>query len=67
MTGQTAEHTADASGAAVVLLRDVGVHRRANDHLILDGIDRTVRTGEHWALPGANGAGGSPCCGCPAP
>ncbi|CAM5571515.1 ATP-binding cassette domain-containing protein OS=Streptomyces tendae OX=1932 GN=GUR47_22895 PE=4 SV=1 [Streptomyces tendae] len=38
-------------------LRDVSVRRITTDQLILDGVDWTVRPGEHWALLGANGAG----------
>lgn len=43
---------------AVVALKGVAVHRRTSgQEIILDGIDWTVRAGEHWALLGANGAG----------
>jgi iron complex transport system ATP-binding protein len=57
MTGHTATSPADASEAAVLRLRDVSVRRHTTDHVILDGVDWTVRPGEHWALLGANGAG----------
>ncbi|MEU6769692.1 ATP-binding cassette domain-containing protein [Streptomyces sp. NPDC046759] len=56
MTSQAAEHEEDPR-AAVVGLRDVVVRRQTSDHLILGGVDWTVRPGEHWALLGANGAG----------
>ncbi|MER7989781.1 ATP-binding cassette domain-containing protein [Streptomyces noursei] len=38
-------------------LTGVGVRRHTTDQVILDGVDWTVRSGEHWALLGANGAG----------
>ncbi|MEU7313025.1 ATP-binding cassette domain-containing protein [Streptomyces sp. NPDC007083] len=41
----------------VASLEGVGVRRSTSDQLILDGIDWSVRAGEHWALLGANGAG----------
>ncbi|WP_431246955.1 ATP-binding cassette domain-containing protein [Leifsonia xyli] len=49
--------TPDASSGIVLELRDV-TFRRSGTH-ILDGIDLTVRAGEHWALLGPNGAGKS--------
>ncbi|MGW0661998.1 ABC transporter ATP-binding protein [Streptodolium elevatio] len=41
----------------VAALRGVGVRKYTTGQVILDGIDWTVRAGEHWALLGANGAG----------
>lgn len=45
----------DSRGIAA--LHDASVRRLTTGQVILDGIDWTVRTGEHWALLGANGAG----------
>ncbi|MFJ9849863.1 ABC transporter ATP-binding protein [Streptomyces sp. NPDC101150] len=41
----------------IAALDGVGVRRYATDQVILDAVDWTVRSGEHWALLGANGAG----------
>ncbi|WP_420856006.1 ABC transporter ATP-binding protein [Streptomyces nanshensis] len=41
----------------VVVLEDVGVRRFTTGQVILDGIEWTVGSGEHWALLGPNGAG----------
>lgn len=57
MTAQTARSQADEDEAAVLRLQDVSVRRFTPDQLILDGVNWTVRPGEHWALLGANGAG----------
>ncbi|WP_029287342.1 ABC transporter ATP-binding protein [Cellulomonas sp. HZM] len=47
--------------APVLELRDVTFRRGSTQ--ILDGIDLTVRSGEHWALLGPNGAGKSTILG----
>ncbi|WP_108989776.1 ABC transporter ATP-binding protein [Streptomyces coelicoflavus] len=57
MTGQTANSRTNEPEADVLRLQDVSVRRFTTDQLILDGVDWTVRPGEHWALLGANGAG----------
>ncbi|KWT56522.1 ABC transporter ATP-binding protein [Streptomyces albus subsp. albus] len=50
--------TPTAPGSQVIAaLHDASVRRFTTGQVILDGIDWTVRTGEHWALLGANGAG----------
>ncbi|MEU2878684.1 ATP-binding cassette domain-containing protein [Streptomyces sp. NPDC007070] len=56
MTEGTTEREPVQLGA-VVSLQDVSVRRFTSDQVILDGVDWTVRPGEHWALLGANGAG----------
>jgi iron complex transport system ATP-binding protein len=55
----TAVGTAAGQGpdTPLIALRDVGVRRLTTGQVILDGVDWTVRGGEHWALLGANGAG----------
>ncbi|NLU68756.1 ATP-binding cassette domain-containing protein [Streptomyces sp. HNM0574] len=45
------------AGSAVVEVSGVSVRRYTTGQVILDGVDWTVRPGEHWALLGANGAG----------
>ncbi|MBQ3765996.1 MAG: ATP-binding cassette domain-containing protein [Bacteroidales bacterium] len=42
---------------AVIRMRKVTI--RYGNRVILDGLDWTVRQGEHWALTGANGSGKS--------
>src|ERR1700755_1454480 len=41
----------------IASLDRVSVRRYTTDQVILDDITWTVRSGEHWALLGANGAG----------
>ncbi|WP_330479772.1 ATP-binding cassette domain-containing protein [Streptomyces platensis] len=41
----------------IAALEGVGVRRSSTGQVILDAVDWTVRSGEHWALLGANGAG----------
>ena len=57
----TANGTDAASGgsapAVVAALEAASVRRYTTGQVILDDIDWTVRSGEHWALLGANGAG----------
>ena len=57
----TANGTDAASGgsapAVVAALEAASVRRYTTGQVILDDIDWSVRSGEHWALLGANGAG----------
>lgn len=41
----------------IAALEGVGVQRYTTGQIILDAVDWSVRSGEHWALLGANGAG----------
>ncbi|MET9296779.1 ATP-binding cassette domain-containing protein [Streptomyces sp. NPDC003077] len=58
-TGHEAESAVAPTRRArsVATLEDVSVRRLTTGQVILDGVDWTVRAGEHWALLGANGAG----------
>ncbi|MFJ8039365.1 ABC transporter ATP-binding protein [Kitasatospora sp. NPDC096147] len=48
----------DVTSPAVLSLDGVSLHRPTSGQaVILDRVDWTVRTGQHWALLGANGAG----------
>ncbi|MCF2528894.1 ATP-binding cassette domain-containing protein [Yinghuangia sp. KLBMP8922] len=49
--------SAEQSASAVAELSGVSVRKYTTGQVILDGIDWTVRAGEHWALLGPNGAG----------
>ncbi|MEU7040590.1 ATP-binding cassette domain-containing protein [Streptomyces varsoviensis] len=53
----TSGNQAERTGRVVAALDGVGVRRLTTGQIILDEIDWTVRSGEHWALLGANGAG----------
>jgi iron complex transport system ATP-binding protein len=60
MTATGTVNGTDAAEAAlrvVAELRAASVRRFTTGQVILDDIDWTVRSGEHWALLGANGAG----------
>ncbi|MFG3118588.1 ABC transporter ATP-binding protein [Streptomyces sp. NPDC048197] len=54
---QSSDATAPRAARVIAALEGVGVRRYTTGQVILDGIDWTVRSGEHWALLGANGAG----------
>jgi iron complex transport system ATP-binding protein len=45
------------ANTVVAALDAVGVRRYTTGQVILDDVNWTVRSGEHWALLGANGAG----------
>ncbi|MEV0601022.1 ATP-binding cassette domain-containing protein [Streptomyces sp. NPDC050315] len=47
----------DTKARVIAALSGASVRRVATGQTILDGIDWSVRSGEHWALLGANGAG----------
>ncbi|MFI0149604.1 ABC transporter ATP-binding protein [Streptomyces lydicus] len=54
----TSTQPSDPPAARVIAaLEGVGVRRYTTGQVILDAVDWTVRSGEHWALLGANGAG----------
>ena len=44
-----------SSGKAIVEMRNL--HVAYGDHVVIDGLDWTVRTGEHWLVSGPNGCG----------
>ncbi|WP_093491757.1 ABC transporter ATP-binding protein [Streptomyces sp. 2112.3] len=46
-----------AEARVIAALEGVGVQRYTTGQVILDAVDWSVRSGEHWALLGANGAG----------
>ncbi|MEU5019985.1 ATP-binding cassette domain-containing protein [Streptomyces angustmyceticus] len=48
---------APEAARVIAALEGVGVRRHATGQVILDAVDWRVRSGEHWALLGANGAG----------
>ncbi|MFH8348181.1 ABC transporter ATP-binding protein [Streptomyces sp. NPDC018045] len=58
-TSEPSDPTAPAAPGSRVIaaLHDASVRRFTTGQVILDSVDWTVRTGEHWALLGANGAG----------
>lgn len=56
-SGRTAPQPAPEAARVIAALESVGVRRYTTGQVILDAVDWTVRSGEHWALLGANGAG----------
>lgn len=56
-SGRTAPQPAPEAARVIAALESVGVRRHTTGQVILDAVDWTVRSGEHWALLGANGAG----------
>jgi iron complex transport system ATP-binding protein len=53
----TTDSAASARPQAVAVLDRACLRRYATGQIILDDVTWTVRSGEHWALLGANGAG----------
>jgi iron complex transport system ATP-binding protein len=51
------EETTAGQARVVAALGAASVRRYTTDQVILDQLDWTVRSGEHWALLGPNGAG----------
>ncbi|REK91593.1 ATP-binding cassette domain-containing protein [Streptomyces inhibens] len=56
-TTQPLERPEPAAARVIAALEGVGVRRYTTGQVILDAVDWTVCSGEHWALLGANGAG----------
>ncbi|MER0482641.1 ATP-binding cassette domain-containing protein [Streptomyces sp. Edi2] len=56
-TQPSSQPAAAAEARVIAALEGVGVKRYTTGQIILDAVDWSVRSGEHWALLGANGAG----------
>ncbi len=56
-SARSAPQPAPEAAPVIAALEGVGVRRSSTGQVILDAVDWTVRSGEHWALLGANGAG----------
>lgn len=54
---RTAPQQAPEASGVIAALEGVGIRRYTTGQVILDAVDWSVRSGEHWALLGANGAG----------
>lgn len=54
---RTAPQPAPETTGVIAALEGVGIRRYTTGQVILDAVDWSVRSGEHWALLGANGAG----------
>ncbi|MGY0019332.1 ABC transporter ATP-binding protein [Streptomyces sp. YJ-C3] len=57
MSGTDEQAKSAGGGRVVAALDGASMRRYTTGQIILDGIDWTVRSGEHWALLGPNGAG----------